>query len=261
MEHRFNVEFRVSGEKFDSHNVSLQQIGQFLTNLEQIIGSIVIRDNPELALQEEDVIVSLSSISQGSLVSVLETRYDREVNIAIELTSDALLTENYAYLPTKAIEGLKEIVRFNRKTNSITEIWRNNGERYRLAEITPTTRIRAENFIAKGSTTLYGELLRIGGEDPPRAHIRFIDGTTLSCRIKNKVLASRIAPFLYQRIGVRGVARWDTRDMSLAEFRIEELTPYRQKSIKIAFDNLRELAGQHFDSSEDLAAELRGRDE
>jgi len=262
MAERYALEILVSGDKFDVENVSLQQVGTFLTSIEQAITPIVIRDNPSLILEEGDVIVSLVSISKGSLRNILETKYESEVSKAVELTADAVISENYGNLPVKTIDALKEIIRFNRKHNSHTEIWQANGSRVRLATITQTTRIRVDNFITRGTTTLYGTLMRIGGDNPPRAWIRFIDGTTLSCRIQNISLAKRMSPLLYQRIGVRGIAQWDTRDMSLYEFRIEELSPYRQKSVRESFDRLREVAGHYFDESDDFdIADLRGKDE
>jgi hypothetical protein len=262
MADQYTIEIRVSGEKFDAENVSLQQIGYFLIAIEEIIAPIVIRDNPALAFQEDDVIVSLSSISKGSLVNVFETKYEREVNQAIELTADAVLTQNYSALPVKSIEALRDIVRFNRKHNSSTEIWQVNGQYTQLATITSTTRIRAENFITKGTTTLYGNLTRIGGDNPPRAWMKFTDGSTRSCRIKNTALARRMAPLLYQRIGVRGTAQWDTRDMSLYEFRIEELTPYRQKSVRQSFNDLSKIVGHYFDTDSEIElSEIRGKDE
>lgn len=262
MAEKYKVEIRVSGEKFDPETVTLQQLGLFLTSLEQIIVPIVIRDNPSLSFQEGEVIVSLFSITKSSLVNVLETKYEREVNQAIELTADAILTENYAALPIKTIDGIKEVVRFNRLHNSNTEIWHSNGSLTRLATITQTTKIRADNFITRGTTTLYGNLMRIGGDNPPRAWIRFVDGTTLSCRVKNTLLAHQMANLLYQRIGVRGVAQWDTRDMSLQEFRIEELTSYRQKTLRESIDNLRNVAGQYFDQESEIDVyDIRGTNE
>jgi hypothetical protein len=262
MADKYTIEFRVSGEKFDVESVTLEQIGNFLISLEKVIAPIVIRDNPSLAFQEGDVIVSLSSISKGSLVNVLETRYEREVNQAIELTADALISQNYHALPISTIEGLREIVRFNRKHNSATEIWEHNGHDSQLVTITQTTRIRADNFITKGTTTLYGTLMRIGGDNPPRAWVKFIDGTSLGCRIKSTALARRMAPLLYQRIGIRGIAQWDTRDMSLFEFRIEELSAYRQKPVKEGFDNLRSVLGQYVGLDDEPTIEdLRGNSE
>lgn len=260
MVEKYSIEILVSGENFDVRNVSLNQIGDFLKAIEQTINPIVIRDNPSLDFQDGDVIVSLRSISKGSLRNILESKYEREVSQAIELAADAIIMENYSALPIRTVEALKEVIRFNRRHNSDTEIWQSNGSRAKLATITQTTKVRVENFITKGTTTLYGDLMRIGGDNPPRALMKFIDGTKLSCRIKSIQIAKQMSPLLYQRIGVRGIAQWDTRDMSLHEFRIESLTPYRQKTLKESFERLREAVGDYVDDGEFDIRNIRGDD-
>ena len=75
-------------------------------------------------------------------------------------------------------------------------------------------------------------------------------------------LAREMAKRLYETIGVRGTARWATRDMSLDEFRIEELTAYRPTSLTQAMDSLGEVAGKYYEEIEDVdafVADLRGR--
>src|SRR5690348_6087398 len=97
----------------------------------------------------------------------------------------------------------------------------------------------------KEITTLYGDLLHIE-DDSPRATIRLLEGTTVICPVSSLSLVRQLAQRLNERIGVRGIAQWDIRDMPLQEFCIEELLPYRATSVRDAFNNLRQLVGKYY---------------
>ena len=73
-----------------------------------------------------------------------------------------------------------------------------------------------------------------------------------------------MAQRLYQRMGVRGIAHWDVRDMSLHDFRIEQLLTYQSVGLLDAFSNLREAVGTSYDDIDDMEAhiaDIRGNDE
>ncbi len=257
----YTLEVLVSGDKFDASNISLKELADFISSLDRLISPIVIRDEPDLSFSEGDVIVSLSSISKGSLLNILETKYVDEVKRAVALTSNAISTENYLAIPSDTIEALRDIVKFNRKHSSSTEIWQMNGSKERLATITANTRVKTEVSYIRNRTTLYGTLVRIGGDNPPRAYINFTNGHKFSCRVKSTELAATMAPLLYQRIGVRGIAHWDINNMSLHDFTIEELTEYRQTPLQVAFGNIRELVGQYLAADDGLnLADTRHQD-
>ena len=131
--------------------------------------------------------------------------------------------------------------------------------------MTPTTRfpVPAVSPLVTGTTTLYGKLLRIGGDNSPTAEVRFLDDEKIACKVCSVDLARELAARLYEIIGVRGTASWATSDMSLQDFRIEHLTGYRQTSLTEAFESLRELAEEHYQKIGDIdafVADLRGRE-
>jgi hypothetical protein len=257
----YSLEVRVTGETFNAELISPKEVAGFIIAFEKLISSIVIRNNAALSLTENDVILGLSSITQGSLNNSFVTIYEAEVDSASAIAADAITNERYDLLPIESIESIKEIIRFNRKHNTSTEVWRKNGGHDRLAVITPTTRVQIENFTVRGTTSLYGTLRRIGGDDPPRAWMRWTNGETLSCRVKSRSLASQMAQFLYQTMGVRGTAFWDNRDMRLYDFRIEQLLPYREKDLSKAVDALGDVAGRYYQEIADLdtyLADIRG---
>jgi len=252
MTEQYSIQLRIIGKDFGAEPVSPRDIAAFLMSVEQLIASIVVRDNPELGLREEDVILGLASITQGSLINTFVSKYEVEVSHAFELATSAISTGDYSSLPTPAVDALKDIRKFNRYHATSTEFWQQNGIREQRAVVTPTTRIIVEPRFIKGTTSLYGTLMRIGGDNPPRAWLRLTDEKTISCRVKTTQIARQMAQSLYQRVGVRGIAQWDIRDMSLIEFRIEQLLPYRQTSVIRAFESFAEVAQTYYESIDDI---------
>jgi hypothetical protein len=124
----------------------------------------------------------------------------------------------------------------------------------------PTIQIQIEQYLLKGTTTLYGRLRRVGGDHPPRALLDLVTGESISCRVTNSRLAKQLAQRLYERIGVRGVAQWDARDMSLYEFRIESLLDYHQVDLVQAVVTLQDTLGHYYENIdlEGAFADLRG---
>lgn len=106
--------------------------------------------------------------------------------------------------------------------------------------------------VVKETTILYGVLIRIGGYTRPRAYMQFLDGQKLSVSIANRTLAIAMAARLYQSIGVRGIAAYNTRDKQLVGFHVQELLPYRDStSGDSALKGLAEIMGKMVDSGDD----------
>ena len=102
--------------------------------------------------------------------------------------------------------------------------------------------------VVKETTILYGVLIRIGGYTRPRAYMQFLDGRKLSCGIANRSVAMTMAAYLYQSVGVRGVAEWDARDRSLLSFYIQEMLPNRDATPPTdAFKGLVDMVEKYYD--------------
>jgi hypothetical protein len=261
---QYSFEVRMTGKDFRVALVSPKEVADFITSVEGMIVAIVARDNPGLSVRQEDVILGLSSITLNSLHCEFISNYEIEVKNAVALSSEAVKAQEYDELPAESINALKAIRKFAQKHETQAEVWEHNGHDEQLAVLTPQTRIQPPHHIIKEYTTFYGTIRRIGGDNPPRAWMRFHDGKSFSCRVQTLALARTMAKFLYERVGVSGVAQWDIRNMSLYEFRIEELLDYRQTPVKEAMNHLRDAIGDYYDDIEDVEAyiaELRGNDE
>ena len=240
----------------------MEEIANFLVTVEELVAAVVEHSHPDLDLQKGGVL-RLSSLTEGSLNLACSTPY-KEVGPALRMVGSVAEDGDCSRLPIKARAAVLKLLKFSKDHNTSIDFREADGERPRLILLTPETYLSTPDdpALISGTTTLYGELRRIGG-DHPKAFIRlFIDGKIHSCEVNTPDLAQEIAKHLYKIIGVRGSAKWEVETMKLCSFCIEELTEYRQTSLTEAFESLSEVAAKHYADLEDVdafVADLRGR--
>lgn len=259
MANNIRFELQVKGEGFALEEVRIKEVTKLLVAVEEIVAAIVERDSPSLNVSRVGAL-GLTSMQSGSLHAGFESQFEEVVQAWHEVCR-SIENKEYSNLPAKAMDELGSIEKFNRRHNTDTEFWFNNGSRKHLATISSDAGLPAPHFIY-GTTTLYGKLLRIGGDNRPTALLGLSEELTLNCRVKTTELAGTMAKRLYEIIGVRGTAKWNVARYRPAEFTVEELTEYRQTSLTEAIESLREVAGKYYEEIEDVnafVADLRGR--
>jgi hypothetical protein len=267
MNDKFIVEVRIVGQDIAPEKISSRDVGELIASIEQMIASVVARDNPSLQIDEKEVIVGLAAVQQGSYILQFQSVYADEVAQAYTFITQSIASADYSDLPPKTLNAIKDIRKITRKYRTDTEFWSKNGVQQQLAVVTQNTRIELDTPLISGKTTVYGTVIGIGGEDPPRVRIRLIDGRQLYCNITRRDdlrVARQLGQRLYQRVGLHGTARWDVRDMALVDFVVETVTEFVQKPISEAISNLYNVAGEYYeaiDDIEELIRDVRGNDE
>lgn len=262
MSEEYRFEVNVSGDGITPESLTIKDIVNVLVSVEKIVDAVVSHNRPDLVIEKQNML-RLSSLTEGSLNFAYSTPY-KETGPALKKVGDVAEEGDSTHLPTDARIPVLELLKFSKDHHSNIEFREVSKARPRLALLTPETVISAppESALIAGKTTLYGELRRIGG-DQPKAHIRlFTDGNIHGCDVSTPELAREIAQHLYKTIGVRGSAKWEVETMKLHSFCIEELTPYRQTTLTEAFDSLSEVAAKHYADLEDVdafVADLRGQ--
>lgn len=261
------IEIKIMGENITPDKISSRDVGELIAAIETMVAVIVARDNPALGIDERDVTVGLADIEYGSLTTLFQSQYEVEVLDAIHQVATSINASDYNNTPTKVIESVETVRKIARKYSTDIEFWERNGQRIQLTTVNANTKIDVKIPTFSGKTTLYGTLIRVGGESPPRAGIRLITGNYVTCNIterENLRIARQLGERLYTEVGIYGTARWDLRDMSLDHFLIEQLTEYSRKSVDEALESLSIVAGKYYDRVSDiekLVADIRGADE
>ncbi len=267
MADKYTIEIRLIGDNITPNKFSSRDIGELISAIEQMLAPIIARDNPALGIEDSEVVVGLALIQHGSYILQFQTPYEEEALKAYDKVTVSIATQKYAALPAKSIEALKIVRKIARKHNTEAQFWKKNGAYEQLATLSTNTRIDAEIPTIQGKTTLYGTVISVGGEDPPRVKLRLINSMAMICRVTRRdglKVARELGQHLYSVVGVRGTAIWDVRDMTLLDFHVEELTPYRQTSIENAIESLYKIAGKDYEDVDDIdmvIAEIRGSDE
>lgn len=259
MTEKYRFEVYVTGDGISPETLKVKAIADYLVVVEEIVAAVAEDERPDLQLKRRGAL-GLTSLHGGS-IRIAYTAQNPIVGVVLRKIGRVVDLEEWTSLSSDAIEKIQKLVKLNRTHNSIAEIRESQNDNALLAVFTPETRVAGKQYIV-GTTTLYGELLRIGGENSPTAQIRFARSTSLTCDVKTTELASAMAERLYEAIGVRGTAKWDSDSRELKAFRVEELTEYRKTSLSSAFESLREVAGKYYEEIEDVnafVAELRGR--
>ncbi|MCY4107380.1 MAG: hypothetical protein OXG02_11875 [Chloroflexi bacterium] len=248
--------------------IPTRAFAELLIEYDNIIRSLPNSKTDESKKESTIAPYEISSVRRGSLHCEFSTE-SQEVKTGWRNFTKALKNKDFSSLNEETKESLRAILKKHKFHRIISEYWQfnDNANKENLAVVTQSTSIDAISTSTplkyQEETTLYGELIRIGGDKSASANIRFLDGKTLTCSVKSTKLATAIAPLLYQLIGVSGIATWSQDDSSLLQFQINELTEYWDTPITEVMDELRENVGHHFRDVSDIeayVAELRGRD-
>ncbi len=260
------IEIRLVGENLSPYTVSARDAGRLIAAMEQILTALVRHGKHGQTFPEEGIVLGLAAIEQGSYILRFTTPYPEQVMPAYRQLGAAIHNAEFTALPSKSIEGLREVRAVARKYHANAEFWQGNRQRHRLATVTPNTAIskpRAPRI--EEQTTLYGTVLRVGGDHPPRAQIRFLSGQEVHCRVTerdNLRVARMLGQRLYETVGLFGQVRWDGESGEIVDFRIDDVTNYRADLSEDVLAKMRQRFGKYYQALDDIdrfVAEMRGR--
>lgn len=184
---------------------------------------------------------SLVGIGEGS--ARLRIAVPLLILAAAGTISHAVKSHDYTNLPLKSHEALRRI---SNKTKA--RGWTVEFKEDVVNKIAPAT-ICAEHEVPppavdslmRGTTTLYGRCLRVGGAEKPKAEIRVGTGDLIHIDVSEK-LARELARSLYEEVGLEGEATWGP-DWKLQSFDLVRVTNYQSTNPVDAFERLSAEAG------------------
>ncbi len=253
----YRIEIRLIGDTLTPANIRSRDIATIIEAIEQMLAAVIARDNPHLGVDESEVTVGLAEVLHGSYRMQFQSQYDPEAKRAFVTITTAIHEQQFDALPQITVEAIKSVRKIARLYHTDLQLGYQNGTFESLATISANTAIDVAIPQAESETTLYGHLLRIGGTNPPTAQLQLLNGQRLNCNVTesdNLSVAKQLGARLYTQVGVRGMARWDLRDMALIFFRIDEVLPYRGVPLGTALAQLRDEVGDIYANIPDLEA-------
>lgn len=247
-------EIRFAGGGILPENIRAGEMAEILSSIEDMLSAIVAKDHPTLS--KEDLVVGLVNIQSGSVHLEFSSKIPEVTFPAFVQVTKSIRSQNFGGLPATALKSLQSFSSFVRKKNCEAEFISRDGTAKTktkikvLATMTPDIQIETPGFL-RGETTIYGQVIRVGGRDP-RAMIETVEGATIYCEMVDEDLARELGERLYTMVSLKGKAKWDSQTLRLEDFKAHEVADYHKGSILKAFEELSSIAGKYFSDITDV---------
>ena len=221
---------------------TLKEIGELFSKLEDSIISILENEYPNTDLEEVRLSpIGIENKSESLFVSINDS--PKETLDALYFFGNKIQKQSYVNLPDKAYAGYRYIYKLAEKKQCKAEIIHKEKEVCTISYNTPL--IKPENVFLPIETTLYGELIKIGG-DNAKAWLELTNGNKLSFEI-SKDNAEKLALSLYKLVALRGKTRWNPQSNFFKSFTLYEILSYKSGNIANAFAELRKISSGVWD--------------
>lgn len=261
MADNYIMELRFTHLDRNPENIRSRDVAKAIAAFEEAVAIVAARE-PGSNLDPYTTAVGLVGARVASLDLQFQSPYPEAISRAYRLVAGAIASERFGDIPTPALRKLKSVRAFIRKVSGHAEFWEVfDDQATQLATMTPSIVIEVPLDALRGVTTLYGRVVRVGGEKKQTVSLRLLDNSLLLVDAASEELAKQIAHRLYSRVGLIGTATYDPVSLSMLEFTANELSEYSETPLEDAFQSLREVLGPYIDAIDDIEAyfsDIRG---
>ncbi len=248
------MEVRIRGPGASPDKISVSELIRFLGSIEQALYQIAKSKSHEPL--GENFYVSLVEVKEGSALFRFKPSMREAAFVAATLLSASMISRDFSVLPVEAVNHLSSAVAFVQKQSWTAEVKLSASDSQPAFVIDSQTPIpEITPFEVTGETVLYGEIERVGGQDP-KVGLRLPDGSWLSCTV-SKDMAQVLAGRLYTVVGLRGSATWEMPSLELSKFQISELLDFTHVPFAVAMKELADDLRPHYSDIRDSDAYLR----
>ncbi len=208
--------------------------------------------------EPDEPLLSLVKIEKGnSLDLAFATRYPDAVRRAIGEVVEAYQNPGAANHPSWARASGKRLVETAKLLQCQMEVRTLGRDRDRKIAVIKESTVFAEPPKVRGTTVLWGEVIRVGGRKDPSVAIDTgpPDGV-VPCHATREA-ARDLAHRLYERVAVEGVETRTFPALGLQEFTIVRVLPWRPNGIEASLEELGSVLGKAWAGVEDIEAAVR----
>lgn len=230
------------GEGVLPETTRASDLAELMAHFEKAILETAAAQGVELS---DDPFVSLVSIEPGS--NRLKWVVASTVLQAVTAVSGAVASDNFDQLPRTAHQALHDISKQATARHWSVKFVSDDPTVVPAAEISVDDPVPPPPPVpeVRGTTTLFGRCIRVGGVRP-RAEISLEHGGTLFIDVSES-LARKLAQRLYDQVCLDGEASWDAETWSIQSFKATAMADYAPGSLVGAFRDLAANAGGAFD--------------
>ncbi len=252
-----NKEFilRFYGEGISPNSFTFKELGNLLISIEDSVFAIVEEKYPDADLKE--VKISLVDIGNKSEALSISTQDYPPTTNAFKTFGHSIKDETYANLPKTAYSGARHILKIISDKKCSAEL---NYKEDNIFKIDADIRIiKQENVLAESEGQIYGELVKIGG-DNARAWLRLINGNVFSFAI-TKEQATDLSPKLYNPIALYGKKKINSLSDYIVGFKLYDIVNYQPYNTSSAIKKLQSLTSgiwDEYNDNESITKYIRG---
>ncbi|WP_207430587.1 hypothetical protein [Sabulibacter ruber] len=240
------VELKFEGNGIKPSKVKASEVAELVTSFEAAIYAIIKAQHP--SIDDSQVLISFNQVQDQSLSIKCLANIAKYVLPAYALIASSFNSEQYSTLPSTSVENLRKITRFSKKYEC-EGVLIQDGKR--LAQFNKDTEIVYKDAgTSRGDTTIYGTVLKAGG-DTPRVTLKIDDDYTVSFEV-SKAIVIKLAENLYKEVGLIGNAKWDKRTYKVVDFRAESIIFLEQATIQETFKELGQLYSKAFNKFDNV---------
>lgn len=252
------LEIHFTGENISPESIRIGEIAVILDAIENVLLTVIAQEHE--GLTKEILTIGLHNINAGSLGLQFTSKLPEVVTPAFEQVATSIRSGVIENIPYESLNHFEKLLSFVKRHQAQADFIVLNGKSKTLATLTPDFELPKTVYIT-GQTTIYGEIVRVGGVEP-KVEVKMISGQTIYCPFEIG-LASQLGALLYQLVGLDGDARWNTQNFEIEDFRVTAVSDYRNTSLVDAFQSLSDIAGKYYSDIDDVTgyiAELRRED-
>lgn len=236
-----SVSFVLDGKGLSPASLSQTELKDLLDDFKRLFDDLLL----EKIQNKKNLDFKILELREGSIVlSGYSATYSAEV---------FQIAENVAEVLNTFEKGVTKLHLNYRSLVNILKVAKSKSANFKI--ITSKSKTPLTTFLhtkelpdnwqntLKGITSIYGELLNIGGSEP-HAKVRIHTGRTINCDL-SKDLAKKISSRLYSQIGLTGIATWDTNENQVVAFKAMDVLNYNPSSNSM--NRLSEKFGKYFE--------------
>lgn len=248
-----SFKIHLTGQDLHPASIRIGKLTELLEAVEDLVYSTALVDHPTLT--KDNLSISLVDIEPGSIGLCFAAQIPEVAIPSFIQVAEAIHSSRMDNLPYTVVEPMEKIVKFLHRNNAEADFIITNGGAKTLVTLTGDFTLPRQSTLT-GITTIYGEVVRVGGVDP-KVEIKTITGQTLFCSFARD-LAPEIGAKLYKMAGFIGEAQWDLNSKLITQFKVNGITNYEATPIVETFHVLQNLVGKYFDDIEDVNAHIAG---
>ena len=237
-------------------DLDIKDLFEYVNNYKEAIVGMICQLHPDI--EDSSIRLSLINIKDESAEAILESNYSTEIKESSEQINHDIIKNDFSRTPERTRQSLSKMLKLTDEQNCGIEFYPDVNNRKLVAKLTPKhgeVLIPRKIHKIRGSTTLFGELVTVGGAEP-HCRIRLADGTLPRIDLDYN-LAKTLGAKLYSTVALRGIATWNSKTLEMTGFKTEKILPYKETPMKDALKAIHEADPEAWSKEDDITSTIK----